>query len=351
MSADAAPASAAAPIASTASGSGNMSRERSSSSSSSTASGHVATNAGANPSGGLLTTPYSTLASQANPSASNPYAPERERRKLFIGPLASPQSLTEVRILARALLGVGSTGVIRFVEDLEAEEASMRAEAEGNKAKDKGPETGAAVLPDSAASSSAGLGAEGVSAHAAPGTTALQGRRALLKNALRRDKEEAEDAEGESGSTTEEEGEVAAAARRRRAAAAAALGADGRSAREREATPTASSFTLGAEDMPASSAAQGDSAALQQDLQEDRLQDIPQSSSRSQRSSRRGLRASTAAGAGAGAGLSEAALWESAAVKRILDRYGWKQGEYELVRLAKGDFLCPGFVDTHTVSA
>lgn len=42
---------------------------------------------------------------------------------------------------------------------------------------------------------------------------------------------------------------------------------------------------------------------------------------------------------------------EAIAIQRIVSRCGWKMADVKVVRLEKGSFLCPGFIDTHTVSS
>lgn len=41
---------------------------------------------------------------------------------------------------------------------------------------------------------------------------------------------------------------------------------------------------------------------------------------------------------------------EEIAIQRVLNRCGWKLSDCKVVRMAKGSFLIPGFIDTHTVS-
>jgi guanine deaminase len=38
------------------------------------------------------------------------------------------------------------------------------------------------------------------------------------------------------------------------------------------------------------------------------------------------------------------------ALRDLLDKHGWKEGECEVVEMKQGEFLCPGLIDTHTVS-
>lgn len=46
-------------------------------------------------------------------------------RRIFVGSIVTPQSLTKLRYIKRGIIGVGSAGVIRFVEDLEEIEAKL----------------------------------------------------------------------------------------------------------------------------------------------------------------------------------------------------------------------------------
>jgi hypothetical protein len=59
-------------------------------------------------------------------------APAHLPRRVYLGAVVSPVSLLELRFVTRAALGVGSSGVIRFVQDLEqwAGAARLKAEAE-----------------------------------------------------------------------------------------------------------------------------------------------------------------------------------------------------------------------------
>ncbi|PWN36547.1 uncharacterized protein FA14DRAFT_117778 [Meira miltonrushii] len=46
-------------------------------------------------------------------------------RRIFVGSIVTPQSLTKLRYIKRGIIGVGTAGVIRFVEDLEEIEAKL----------------------------------------------------------------------------------------------------------------------------------------------------------------------------------------------------------------------------------
>ena len=39
---------------------------------------------------------------------------------------------------------------------------------------------------------------------------------------------------------------------------------------------------------------------------------------------------------------------DDALIRSIAERYGWRHGQYKLVRIPPGSFLCSGFIDTHT---
>lgn len=46
--------------------------------------------------------------------------------------------------------------------------------------------------------------------------------------------------------------------------------------------------------------------------------------------------------------LDEASQREQQLIKHVLDKHGWRRGQYKLTRLPPGSFLCSGFIDTHT---
>ncbi|MCO5590238.1 hypothetical protein L7F22_044207 [Adiantum nelumboides] len=46
-------------------------------------------------------------------------------RRIFVGSIVTPQSLTKLRFIKRGIIGVGSAGVIRFVEDLDEIEKKL----------------------------------------------------------------------------------------------------------------------------------------------------------------------------------------------------------------------------------
>ncbi|SAM82367.1 related to guanine deaminase [Ustilago bromivora] len=46
--------------------------------------------------------------------------------------------------------------------------------------------------------------------------------------------------------------------------------------------------------------------------------------------------------------LDERAQREQQLIKHVLDKHGWRHGQYKLTRLPPGSFLCSGFIDTHT---
>lgn len=46
--------------------------------------------------------------------------------------------------------------------------------------------------------------------------------------------------------------------------------------------------------------------------------------------------------------LDAASQREYQLIKHVLDKHGWRNGQYKLTRLPPGSFLCPGFIDTHT---
>lgn len=50
-------------------------------------------------------------------------------RRIFVGSIVTPQSLTKLRFIKRGLIGVGSSGVIRFIEDLDEVEATFEKES------------------------------------------------------------------------------------------------------------------------------------------------------------------------------------------------------------------------------
>lgn len=50
----------------------------------------------------------------------------------------------------------------------------------------------------------------------------------------------------------------------------------------------------------------------------------------------------------ASAGITEAAKHENRLIKTVLDKHGWRHGQYKITRIPPGSFLCSGFIDTHT---
>lgn len=46
--------------------------------------------------------------------------------------------------------------------------------------------------------------------------------------------------------------------------------------------------------------------------------------------------------------LDPASQREQQLIKHVLDKHGWRKGQYRLTRLPPGSFLCSGFIDTHT---
>ncbi|KIS68963.1 uncharacterized protein UMAG_10329 [Mycosarcoma maydis] len=46
--------------------------------------------------------------------------------------------------------------------------------------------------------------------------------------------------------------------------------------------------------------------------------------------------------------VDEASQREQQLIKHVLDKHGWRKGQYKLTRLPPGSFLCSGFIDTHT---
>ncbi|CDU26340.1 related to guanine deaminase [Sporisorium scitamineum] len=46
--------------------------------------------------------------------------------------------------------------------------------------------------------------------------------------------------------------------------------------------------------------------------------------------------------------LDKASQREQQLIKHVLNKHGWRHGQYKLTRLPPGSFLCSGFIDTHT---
>lgn len=79
-------------------------------------------------------TPFPFLPSPVPPASFSEMLPEKTKssnslqrssgkliRRLFVGAMVTPKSKTELKIIERGVLGVGSRGVIRFVESLDQE--------------------------------------------------------------------------------------------------------------------------------------------------------------------------------------------------------------------------------------
>ncbi|KDN39078.1 hypothetical protein K437DRAFT_14574 [Tilletiaria anomala UBC 951] len=269
-------------------------------------------------------------------AAASVLAQARMSRRLFIGGIISPRSPLEMDIITRGLLGVGSGGTIRFVEDLEQVERDMKVEM--GRAGVKGGHT-----------NGHGHGYD----------------------------------DGEGGSTTEEEGEVASARRRNAKLASPAESTIARHTplpilrpqSEENQQDSVEELTHPVIDAPTLSS--GEEAAASSSLDGPRAQvqetDITSSTTINDRSAEAligeavprmpdvefhlGSAAQALAleqvtprmrAGRAASGISEAALLESAMIKRVTAKYGWKEGAYDVIRLDKGEFLMPGFIDTHT---
>lgn len=182
-------------------------------------------------------------------------APFRLPKRLFIGGIITSASKTELRVIERGLLGVGSTGVIRFVEDLEKLAAGQKGVEEGEDQQK-----------------------EGEGKHAGAGAGANLEANGLVK--------------GVSENTIADE--------------------------DRSATPVPEASSGG--------------AAGGMTEQPNELQMPPPA-----------LPTKTTR-------IDEATQRENELIKKVVEANGWRVGDYKIVRLERGSFICSGFIDTHTVS-
>ena len=228
----------------------------------------------------------------------------------------TPKTVEEMLIIEKGIIGVGSGGTIRFVEDLVQVEAEMKKEVRIAMAQHSG---GAAINGYAAAHD-----------------------------------------ELSEGSTTEEESETARITRvSRKIGATSQPVAIPRPAQESppvvarhmgspgSSTDSFNSSSIPPEDTDAQTELTDPPAPASVAPPPTDEDDVPPPAAAAVEEER----SRSASRARAASGISEAALLESALVKRVVEKHGWKVGDYETIRIEKGCFLLPGFVDTHTVSS
>lgn len=177
-------------------------------------------------------------------------APRLLPKRVFVGAIISSRSATDLSIIERGILGVGSGGVIRFLEDLDAFERQV------------------------------------------PSSTPLSS----------------------SSRTTSTE-----------SSSSASTSSTAGIAEDRSSTP-----------VPTPGSAQSSLPSLQ---------DAPELTSIEMPPPAVPSRHPTTS---APSQLDEASQREQQLIKHILDKHGWRRGQYKLTRLPPGSFLCSGFIDTHT---
>ncbi|GAK65808.1 guanine deaminase [Moesziomyces antarcticus] len=178
-------------------------------------------------------------------------APHLLPKRVFVGAIISSRSATDLSIIQRGLLGVGSGGVIRFLEDLDVLERQVPHAAA----------TASAASPSAESSTSASTSTTG---------TAI-----------------ADAADDRSSTPVPIPGST------------------------RSSLPEAPELT--SLEMPPPAVPTRAAASSSFDASQD-----------------------------------EAARREQQLIKHVLDKHGWRQGQYKLTRLPPGSFLCSGFIDTHT---